>query len=188
MASFSAYTRYDNRKQFQYNKRNNDVVNNTNQRSRNNISNRNTINNDHVNRLYNWQQRNEQKKNSLKKKIAKAETPSFTPTKYAKARNFRPVHKPTESDALQKHRERLNRAREKEKESADGFGRLGCDEKRRGRPKIDVRSAFGFDNHASEEEKTTRTNCFGSFCNNCPIQQRHVYFQNVQMLEAFTSP
>ena len=79
MASFSAYTRYDNRKQFQYNKRNNDVVNNTNQRSRNNISNRNTINNDHVNRLYNWQQRNEQKKNSLKKKIAKAETPSFTP-------------------------------------------------------------------------------------------------------------
>ena len=116
MASFSAYTRYDNRKQFQYNKRNNDVVNNTNQRSRNNISNRNTINNDHVNRLYNWQQRNEQKKNSLKKKIAKAETPSFTPTKYAKAKNFRPVHKPTESDALQKHRERLNRAREKEKE------------------------------------------------------------------------
>ena len=65
--------------------------------------------------LYNWQQRNEQKK-IAKKKIAKAETPSFTPTKYAKAKISDQFINQLKVMRYAKHRERLNRAREKEKE------------------------------------------------------------------------
>ena len=81
-----------------------------------------SINNDHVNRLYNWQQRMEQKKKMLKQKFVKENTPSFTPTKYSGKAGTSAVgkpqraHTPTESSAMQKHRERLSRARKKEKE------------------------------------------------------------------------
>jgi hypothetical protein len=74
------------------------------------------IGHDHINRLYNWHHRTEQKKQNLKKKLAKEETPSFTPKKYTRARKSRPVYTPTESNAIKKHRERLNRARKKEHE------------------------------------------------------------------------
>ena len=86
-----------------------------------------SINNDHVNRLYNWQQRMEQKKQRLKQKFVQENTPSFTPTKYSSKAGTSAVgraqraHTPTESSALQKHRERLSRARKKEKEKHEVY-------------------------------------------------------------------
>ena len=63
----------------------------------------------------------------LKQKFTKENTPSFTPTKYSSkggtsaVGKAQPVHTPTESSALQKHRERLNRARKKEKEKHEVY-------------------------------------------------------------------
>ena len=129
-----------------------------------------SINNDHVNRLYNWQQRMEQKKKMLKQKFVKENTPSFTPTKYSSKAGTSAVgrpqraHTPTESSALQKHRERLSRARKKRERKTSSL---------RTRKKMD------WENYKAKSTSTKLPNATTKE-NECPLHKKLVQSKQLQ--------